>query len=317
MARACWASNRNGSIMISEKNQPTTTVPMMTHRRSERPAQCSSAIRRWFRPPVRPGDRGPCHRERPHAVLHAVDGGCWRSRRPAQAAKCRPEPTSSWRPLVPSAPGCRRTGVSGGGDWTAAWTGRRAAHRIQPPVKLAVLVVRHAHPHPGAQRQNQDDHGHRRDDDDGAQAETSESAAAGATGRRVPPGFTTAVTRTGPARRVRPTALGLSAGINARCGRLQRSRKSRTAGGWHPDRHGRSDWRSGRPRSDPGPPSRLPCEAGEERVDVRVAEQVARHRREIPDITPGHVGGESRGRVVGTRPADPNNNAPAASADDA
>ena len=33
--------------MISEKNQPTTTVPMMTPPQISRTRQCSSAIRRW------------------------------------------------------------------------------------------------------------------------------------------------------------------------------------------------------------------------------------------------------------------------------
>ena len=47
MARACWASSRNGSIMISEKNQPTTTVPAMTPPQISRTRQCNSLILRW------------------------------------------------------------------------------------------------------------------------------------------------------------------------------------------------------------------------------------------------------------------------------
>ena len=47
MARACWASSRNGLTMISEINQPTTTVPMITPAQISRTRKCSSSIRRW------------------------------------------------------------------------------------------------------------------------------------------------------------------------------------------------------------------------------------------------------------------------------
>ena len=47
MARACWASTRNGLIMISEISQPITTVPAITPAQINSTRRCSSAIRRW------------------------------------------------------------------------------------------------------------------------------------------------------------------------------------------------------------------------------------------------------------------------------
>jgi hypothetical protein len=45
----------------------------------------------------------------------------------------------------------------------------QAAHRVQPSVQLAVLVVGHPKPHPRAKRDHQHNHGQRRDDDDDSQ----------------------------------------------------------------------------------------------------------------------------------------------------
>jgi len=45
----------------------------------------------------------------------------------------------------------------------------KAAHRVQAPVELAVLVIGDADPHPRAERDDENDDRERRDDDDGAQ----------------------------------------------------------------------------------------------------------------------------------------------------
>ena len=47
MARACWASSRNGLTMISEITQPTSIVVRITPEQIQNTRQCSESIRAW------------------------------------------------------------------------------------------------------------------------------------------------------------------------------------------------------------------------------------------------------------------------------
>ena len=175
IARACCASSRKGLIMIDHITQPTRTVPMITPPQINNTRRCSSLMRS-----LRFGERRT-HRdhrvtggEGADPVLHAVDRGV----RVADVEFRQHHFAGHRHRDAVDAGGAHQIAVGRLGliacPPAAAARSRvlmspKTAHRIEPPVQLAVLVVRHAEPHPRAERDHQRDDRKRGDDDDDAQ----------------------------------------------------------------------------------------------------------------------------------------------------